>query len=131
LNLGTIGASTLRLRIIPDYEFLPFVFGLLRSTSFPQLRSLFVELEALDVSHLHREDTTEVVFNPFHAGGESVHSVQPWALGRSLAAQLESVHISLSPIDVLAHATAFFELFGEANRLEVLRVSPERVRLEA
>jgi hypothetical protein len=119
---------------------MPFVFGLLRSTSFPQLRSLLVELVDTDANrrarrarrsdHLHREDTTEVVFNPFNAGGESVHSVQPWVLNRSLAAQLESIHISMSPIDVLAHATAFFELFGEANRPEVLRVSPERVRLE-
>jgi hypothetical protein len=129
LNLGVVSARTVRLSIYPDEESIPFIFGLLRLTTFPRLRSLIIELEAEDLQHLPHEDNI-VVFDPFHAGGASDHTVQQWAIDRSLAARLECVHISLPRIDVLLHATEFSELFGAANRPGVLRVLPERVRLE-
>jgi hypothetical protein len=129
LNLGVVTTRTLRLTVYPDREAVPFIFGLLRLTAFPRLCSLFIELEAEDLQHLPHEDNI-VVFDPFHAGGASDHTVQQWVIDRSLAARLECVHISLPRIDVLLHATEFSELFGAANRPGVLRVLPERVRLE-
>jgi hypothetical protein len=76
----------------------------------------------------HKEDI--VVFDPFQASGASDHTVQEWAIDRSLAARLECVHISLPGIDVLHRATDFLELFGAANRPGVLCVLPARVRLD-
>jgi hypothetical protein len=125
LNLGIVAARTVRLSISSDEESVPFIFGLLRLTTFPRLRSLFIELEP---SVPHKEDI--VVFDPFQAGGASDHTVQVWTIDRSLAARLECVHISLIGIDVLHRATDFLELFGAANRPGVLCVLPARVRLD-
>jgi hypothetical protein len=55
--------------------------------------------------------------------------VREWALEPSLAAQLESIAITMYAIDILKRARDFFALFGEASRPEILRVRPESVRL--
>jgi hypothetical protein len=125
LNLGVVAARTVRLSIYSDEESIPFIFGLLRLTTFPRLRSLFIELEP---SMPHKEDI--VVFDPFQASVTSNHTVQQWSIDHSLAARLECVHISLIRIYKLLRAPDFLELFGAANRPAMLRVLPERVTLD-
>jgi hypothetical protein len=102
------------------------IFGLLRQTLFPELLHLALKLHTERLDHLRSPDGT-VVFDPLHTGKDG-HPAQDWTLPLSIAAQLNTVDISLPQIEVLKHAGGFFELFGEANRPAVLRVIAEGVR---
>jgi hypothetical protein len=116
-----MGIVTLHLDVYADDETVPLIFGLSRKTSFPRLRHL-----RLDLGPSYESHTT---FDPMAIRNGSSHLVREWALEPSLAAQLESISITMRAIDVLKRARDFFALFGEANRPEILRVRPESVRL--
>jgi hypothetical protein len=121
LSLGVIRIVTLHLDVYADDETVPFIFGLFRETSFPRLRHLGLDLGPSNKPH--------ATFDPMAIRDGSSHLVREWALEPSLAAQLESIAITMCAIDILKRARDFFALFGEASRPEILRVRPESVRL--
>jgi hypothetical protein len=126
LNLGIVRATKLRLSVYPDHESVPVIFGLLRQTLFPELLHLALKLHTERLTHLRSPDGT-VVFDPLHTSKDG-HPAQDWTLPLSIAAKLDTVDIALPRIEALKHADHFFELFGQANRPEVLRVVTNGVR---
>jgi hypothetical protein len=127
LSLGVLRIVTLHLDVYASDEMVPFIFGLFRKTSFPQLRHL--SLGSLHSWHAFLDGEPHMTFDPMAIPDGSSHRVHDWMLDPSLAVQLESIVITLPRINVLKRARDFFALFGEANRPEVLRVRPESVRL--
>jgi hypothetical protein len=129
LSLGVIRIVTLHLDVYANDETVPFIFGLFRDTPFPRLRHLGLDLDLFHAGHLSVEGEPHAIFDPMTIRDGFSHLMHEWMLDPSLAAQLESIVITMHCIDVLKRARDFFALFGEANRPEILRVRPESVRL--
>jgi hypothetical protein len=131
LSFGVIQIITLRLDVYSNEETVPFIFGLLRKTSFPRLRHLCLDIGTSYAGHLMMtHGNLHATFNPLATGRDgSSHSIHNWVIPSSLATQLESVLVTLPHIEVLKRARDFFMLFGEANRPEILRVLPESLQL--
>jgi hypothetical protein len=128
MNLGVIHASKLQLGIIPHRKVVPLIFRFLQESSLPSLRHLTITMDQLWPGGMILFDRT---FDPMHHLDDNGPGfAQAWKLDRSLTDRLESVLVELHGMDVLQHASEFFDLFGTANRSGVLRVLPERVQLK-
>jgi hypothetical protein len=100
----------------------PGIFGLLRETSFPELRRLHILFPGPD-AHLIVPGR-QVRFDPLesYTGSELFRQLRDWTLDAPIAERLESVSMEMKNITEFCHMNAFLELFGSANRPGVLRV---------
>jgi hypothetical protein len=121
LHLGTLPVSTLHLIVYADEESVLFISRIHRETSFPALRRLHITFEAQE-SHAARRPDGSFLFDimPFYPNPEQ--SSQELALSPAFCSQLHSVLVDFEGITAVDNFPHFLELFGPANRPDVLRV---------
>jgi hypothetical protein len=98
-------------------EIVPFLFGLLRTVDLPNLVHISIRFASLGLPE------------PFEPLASPHMQDTDWRIPADLASRLRRVEIVYHSIHEVADGDRFSDLFGHANRPEVLEVRHENVDL--